>query len=112
MKHSSLAVVLDFWRRKESLPGPRYTTIGNWRQQWRDIHFRGENYSWSKHLEFQKFLGHGGEACIEGCLGQRFGPLHDSGCAESRAVRLGPARPKACRENALHYCRASGKIPN
>ena len=32
------------------------TTIGNWRQPWRDVIFDGERYSWSKHNEFMKFI--------------------------------------------------------
>jgi GT2 family glycosyltransferase len=49
-------VVLDFWRGRAGTPGTRYTTIGNWRQEWRDVEFGGEKYGWSKHLEFLKFL--------------------------------------------------------
>ncbi len=33
-----------------------YTTIGNWNQPWRDVVFRGERYTWSKDVEFRKFL--------------------------------------------------------
>jgi glycosyltransferase involved in cell wall biosynthesis len=33
-----------------------YTTVSNWRQQGRDIEFNGGTYTWSKHLEFEKFL--------------------------------------------------------
>ena len=33
-----------------------FTTIGNWRQEWRDVTFEGERYTWSKHHEFLKFL--------------------------------------------------------
>jgi GT2 family glycosyltransferase len=49
-------VVLDFWQERTSTRGERYTTIGNWRQEWRDVEFGGEKYSWSKHHEFSKFL--------------------------------------------------------
>jgi GT2 family glycosyltransferase len=49
-------VVLDFWSGRADAPGKRYTTIGNWRQQWRDVEFGGERYTWSKHHEFLKFL--------------------------------------------------------
>ncbi len=49
-------VVLDFWRDRPSGPLERFTTIGNWRQPWRDVVFQGERYSWSKHHEFLKFL--------------------------------------------------------
>ena len=33
-----------------------YTTVGNWRQPWRDVTFDGERYGWSKDQEFRKFL--------------------------------------------------------
>jgi hypothetical protein len=48
-------VVMDLWQSDE--PGGRaFTTIGNWRQQWRNVRFQGEVYTWSKHFEFLKFL--------------------------------------------------------
>ena len=37
-------------------PGEQLTTIGNWRQPWRDVILDGERYSWSKHHEFMKFI--------------------------------------------------------
>jgi GT2 family glycosyltransferase len=48
-------VVMDLWQGRE---GARrdFTTIGNWRQPWRDVNFDGEVYSWSKHHEFLKFV--------------------------------------------------------
>ncbi len=49
-------VVLDFWQNRRDGPGERYTTVGNWRQLWREIDFGGERYGWSKDQEFQKFL--------------------------------------------------------
>lgn len=66
-------VVLDFWEARGVAPGDHYTTIGNWRQEWREIQFRGETYGWSKHQEFLKFLD----------LPSRTGPLFElalSGC--------------------------------
>jgi hypothetical protein len=51
-------VVLDFWPAGgdgDATLRP-FTTIGNWKQEWRAIQFRGEIYHWSKHREFQKFL--------------------------------------------------------
>ncbi len=35
----------------------RLTTVGNWAQTGRDIEWNGEVYTWSKHLEFLKFIG-------------------------------------------------------
>ncbi len=49
-------VVLDFWNRGASRARSTYTTIGNWRQHWRSVHLDGEEYRWSKHHEFLKFL--------------------------------------------------------
>jgi GT2 family glycosyltransferase len=49
-------VVLDWWEG-HAAPGDAFTTVGNWRQQWREVRLRGETYHWSKHLEFARFLG-------------------------------------------------------
>jgi GT2 family glycosyltransferase len=48
-------VVVDFWNGRE---GDRttFTTVGNWRQPWREVTFEGETYTWSKHHEFLKFV--------------------------------------------------------
>jgi GT2 family glycosyltransferase len=48
-------VVIDFWRRRDG-ESESFTTVAAWKQPWRDIRFRGELYSWSKHYEFLKFL--------------------------------------------------------
>jgi GT2 family glycosyltransferase len=48
-------VVLDFWR-PSNRPHERFTTISSWRQDWREVTLDGETYSWSKHLEFMKFV--------------------------------------------------------
>ena len=49
-------VVLDLWRDQASGRRDVFTTIGNWRQAWRDVAYGGETYRWSKHHEFMKFL--------------------------------------------------------
>jgi len=49
-------VVVELWRPFANAPGELTTTIGNWRQPWREVHFRGEVFHWSKHHEFLKFL--------------------------------------------------------
>ncbi len=49
-------VVMDLWPDRSPQPAARYTTIGNWRQDWRDVTFKGERYTWSKHYEFLKHL--------------------------------------------------------
>jgi hypothetical protein len=48
-------VLLDLWQC--GAPSKcEFTTVGNWRQNGRDIEFRGERYYWSKHHEFLKFI--------------------------------------------------------
>jgi hypothetical protein len=49
-------VVLDFWGPGVVQPPPLFTTIGNWKQKWRDVELEGETYRWSKHHEFLRFL--------------------------------------------------------
>jgi hypothetical protein len=51
-------VICDLWdpHHNGNGSGAAFTTIGNWRQQWREVHFQGEVFHWSKHFEFLKFL--------------------------------------------------------
>jgi len=58
-------IVLDWWttdwRLSSDVNGrpnvrPCFTTIAKWRQPGKDIEWNGETYSWSKHVEFLKFL--------------------------------------------------------
>jgi GT2 family glycosyltransferase len=49
-------VVLDLWPDRSPQPADVFTTIGNWRQEWRDVTFEGERYTWSKHQEFLRHL--------------------------------------------------------
>lgn len=49
-------VVMDLWRDHEAGPGTVMTTIGNWRQPWRNVTIEGEVYRWSKHHEFLKVI--------------------------------------------------------
>ena len=37
-------VVLDLWARPRGAASDRFTTIGNWHQGWRTVHFDGETY--------------------------------------------------------------------
>jgi hypothetical protein len=48
-------VLLDRWRWGGAVNG-RYTTVGNYRQDGRDIEFEGERYTWSKHHEYRRLL--------------------------------------------------------
>ena len=49
-------VVLDLWPDRSPQPADVFTTIGNWRQDWRDVTFEGKRYTWSKHQEFLPYL--------------------------------------------------------
>ena len=48
-------VVLDFWPPAEA-PGRTFTTVGNFRQAGRDVSFGGDEYTWSKHHEWERVL--------------------------------------------------------
>ncbi len=49
-------VVLDLWPPAPGEVRTVFTTVGNWRQEWRPVTLDGQTYSWSKHREFAKFL--------------------------------------------------------
>jgi hypothetical protein len=51
-------IVLDWWQvgRRELPRARRWTTVSSWQQTGKDIQWQGETYTWSKHLEFLKFL--------------------------------------------------------
>lgn len=49
-------VVMELWPDRSGTRGKLFTTIGNWRQAWRDLTFEGQRYTWSKHEEFVKYL--------------------------------------------------------
>ena len=49
-------VVLDLWPDRTAQPADVFTTVGNWRQEWRDVTYAGERYTWSKHHEFLALL--------------------------------------------------------
>ena len=48
-------VLLDSWK-VDSPPRKVFTTVGNWKQEGRDLEFAGDTYRWSKHHEFLKFI--------------------------------------------------------
>jgi GT2 family glycosyltransferase len=57
LKPTRQPVVLDFWQGHDHAgPSDAFTTVGNWRQQWREVTFQGVTYGWSKHREFLKFI--------------------------------------------------------
>jgi ATP-binding cassette, subfamily B, bacterial len=49
-------VVLDFWSNDVVPDGAPLTTIGNWRQRYRNVRFEDQVYRWSKHQQFLKIL--------------------------------------------------------
>lgn len=49
-------VVMDMWQIGSPVGGSVMTTIGNWRQPWRNLTIDGEVYRWSKHHEFLKIV--------------------------------------------------------
>jgi len=49
-------VVMDMWQDLAIGPGTVMTTVGNWRQPWRNMTIDGEIYRWSKHHEFLKVI--------------------------------------------------------
>ena len=48
-------VLLDYWQNGEPLK-KEFTSIGNWKQEGRNLTFNGDVYYWSKHYEFLKFI--------------------------------------------------------
>ena len=49
-------LIADLWNSDTPSCSRRFTTIGGWRQLWREVELDGETYHWSKHYEFMKFL--------------------------------------------------------
>jgi hypothetical protein len=49
-------VDLELWPRSHDPAAPRFTTIGNYRQDGNDVEYSGETYLWSKHHEWEKFI--------------------------------------------------------
>jgi len=49
-------VVMDLWPQSCKDTRPVFTTVGNWRQDWRPVTLDGRTYSWSKQQEFMKVL--------------------------------------------------------
>jgi hypothetical protein len=48
-------VLMEEWAT-DLQPRSTFTTVGNWRQEGRDVSYLGDNYLWSKHHEFRKFI--------------------------------------------------------
>jgi GT2 family glycosyltransferase len=74
-------VVIDLWSNKGHGEGNVFTTVANWRQRWRTVKLRGEKYTWSKDLEFFKYVD------LPTRTGQQF-ELALAGCDEAEKQRL------------------------
>jgi hypothetical protein len=73
-------IVLDLWDKSGEGPADTFTTIGNWRQANSDIVYGGQLYTWSKHVEFEKFLD------VPARTGQAFELALSSYTAEDRQL--------------------------
>ena len=49
-------VIPDLWSTPIDPTAERFTTIATWKNAGKDIHFRGETYLWSKHLNFLRVI--------------------------------------------------------
>ena len=49
-------VDLDLWPRHWTPDAPDFTTIGNYRQDHKEVEYQGEVFHWSKHHEWAKFV--------------------------------------------------------
>jgi hypothetical protein len=49
-------VLLDLWPLEPVPKGAAYTTVANWKQEGREVQFRGERYLWSKDVEFRRVM--------------------------------------------------------
>ncbi len=56
-KKTRQPVDLDLWPMTYDPWARFFTTIGNYRQEGSDVEYNGEVYRWSKHHEWEKFLG-------------------------------------------------------
>jgi hypothetical protein len=55
-KRTRAPVVVDLWETPCNPAARRFTTIAHWDQSVKDLTYKGEVYSWSKHREFLKVL--------------------------------------------------------
>jgi hypothetical protein len=49
-------VMLEYWDAPCNPTATYFTTVGHWDQSVKDLEYKGERYSWSKHREFLKIL--------------------------------------------------------
>lgn len=49
-------ILTDMWSTNKPPSNQAFTTVGNYRQEGRNLEWNGETYYWSKHREFEKFI--------------------------------------------------------
>jgi len=49
-------VVLDCWEPRTEERAAFFTSIASWENRGKDVHFRGQTYQWSKHVNFLRYL--------------------------------------------------------
>ena len=49
-------VVVDFWDAVDAAHDAPFTTVGNWRQLYRELTYGGQTLAWSKHQQFDKVV--------------------------------------------------------
>lgn len=89
-KPTRMPIVPEFWLGGADDSG-RYTTIGNWRQPWREIWFEGERYTWSKDEEFLKVIDLPGRTDVELELALASYEPADQELLETHGWRVRPA---------------------
>lgn len=100
-------VVVDLWEGGAA-PGPAFTTIGNWRQNYRDLTFRGETYRWSKHHEFLRILDLPSRTAADFELALSSYDEADQVLLEANGWRVRPALEVSADPEAYrHYIQAS-----
>ena len=75
--------------------GGVFTTIGNWRQPWRQVQFRGEIYRWSKHYRVPQIhrSAQPGRAAIELALSSASATITSADCLRKQRLAR-PPRPR------------------
>jgi hypothetical protein len=105
-------VILDWWAPDPGDPvldGRAFTTIANWRQTGYDLEYQGELLTWSKHVEFERFIDVA--RLVATPIELALSPEEPETFARLRAAgwRVRPARPLSADLEAYRtYIRSSG----
>jgi hypothetical protein len=87
-------VVMDFWQSDASAPAEHFTTVGTWRQPWRNVWYQRRKYTWTKDAEFLKFIDlprrtpQSFELALAGCAPEAKQDLENNGWRVRDAVTL------------------------